>query len=31
MVAQLWLYNLGVLWISYLAIVLFPLGWGNGS
>ena len=30
-VAQLWLYNLGVLWISYLAIVLFPLGWGNGS
>jgi cytochrome c oxidase subunit I+III len=30
-VAQLWLYNLAVLWISYAAIVLFPLGWGGGS
>src|SRR5690606_19959479 len=30
-VAQLWAYNLGVLWSSYVAIVLFPLGWGSGS
>ncbi|HLT03671.1 MAG TPA: cytochrome c oxidase subunit I [Pseudomonas sp.] len=30
-VAQLWVYNLGVLWSSYVAIVLFPLGWGSAS
>ena len=30
-VAQLWFYNLGVLWLSYAALVLFPLGWGSGS
>ncbi len=27
-VEQLWLYNLGVLWTSYVAIVLFPATWG---
>ena len=28
-VEQLWYYNLGVLWISYAAIVLFPGTWGG--
>lgn len=27
-VEQLWLYNLGVLWTSYVAIILFPATWG---
>ncbi|WP_312479056.1 cytochrome c oxidase subunit I [Stutzerimonas nitrititolerans] len=27
-VEQLWLYNLGVLWSSYVAIILFPATWG---
>jgi cytochrome c oxidase subunit I+III len=26
--APLWYYNLGVLWASYSAIVLFPMSWG---
>ena len=28
-VEQLWYYNLGVLWVSYAAIVLFPATWGG--
>lgn len=28
-VEQLWYYNLGVLWVSYAAIVLFPTTWGG--
>lgn len=28
-VEQLWYYNLGVLWASYAAIVLFPTTWGG--
>ncbi len=28
-VEQLWYYNLGVLWISYFALVLFPPTWGT--
>ncbi len=28
-VEQLWYYNLGVLWVSYAAIVLFPSTWGG--
>lgn len=27
---RLWYYNLGVLWSSYFALVLFPPGWGHG-
>ena len=30
-VAQLWFYNLGVLWLSYGVLALFPLGWGTGA
>jgi cytochrome c oxidase subunit I+III len=29
-VGQLWYYNLGVLWSSYFALVLFPTTWGGG-
>ncbi len=29
LVEQLWYYNLGVLWVSYAAIVLFPSTWGG--
>ena len=28
-VAQLWYYNLGVLWASYLALIPFPSTWGG--
>ena len=30
-VGQLWYYNLGVLWSSYFALVLFPPTWGVGG
>jgi cytochrome c oxidase subunit I+III len=30
-VGQLWYYNLGVLWSSYFALVLFPTTWGGGG
>jgi cytochrome c oxidase subunit I+III len=30
-VGPLWTYNLAVVWSSYLAVMLFPLGWSTGG